>query len=314
MELSLLERHGWIEAYARQLFERYPKIKRIIKRRRDKSAQGTAAARSAEIDSRLWDEYRQRIASIAEENDILLIHSSTDGLDKIGATAQQCLDFLKLLVQSKNCTIVMACFPVTNLKTPTEKSRPYDPKKTLCWTGMLPNAFIADPDCIRTRFPYNSLAAMGPKAKEIMAEDLNAKFVYDTNSAWRYCYEHHAKILFIGVKASGSNTMAIHMVPDVMGRDWPVAGWYGENTYKVRLDDKVVRVPVLIQKGFWYQYVMEEGTSGKLKQAGLLEEQSIGGCNLGVVRDCCFMIDYLAEQARHNKLTYLIPRKYYKKR
>lgn len=313
MELSLLEKHGWIEALSRVFLERHPKLKKIVKNKRNKRSHESGNTDKMVPDPKQWEDYRRQLYEAIAENDIILIHSSTDGLDKMGVSAQQCLEFLKSLIKDKGCTIVMACFPVTNLKPPTEKSRPYDPEKTMCWTGMLPNMFIAEPECIRTRFPYNSLAAMGPKAGEMMEKDLNEKQVYGRNSAWHYCYEHHAKIFFIGVRASGSNTMAIHMVPDVMGDDWPVEGWYNERIYKVRLNGEIVEVPVLEQKGFWYKYVMEEGTSGRLKRAGLLTEQSIGGCNLGIVQDSHIMIDYLVEQGKQKKLAYLIPGKYYKK-
>lgn len=309
MELSLLEKHGWIEALSRVFLERHPKLKKAVKNKRSRETGNTV---KMVPDPKQWEDYRRQLWEAITENDIILIHSSTDGLDKIGISAQQCLEFLKSLIKDKGCTIVMACFPVTNLNPITEKSRPYDPEKTMCWTGLLPNMFIADPECIRTRFPYNSLAAMGPKAEEMMENDLDGKLVYGKNSPWRYCYEHHAKIFFIGVRASGSNTMAIHMVPDVMGDAWPVKEWYDEKIYKVRLNDEIVEVPVLKQKDFWYKYVMEEGTSGRLKKAGLLTEQSIGGCNLGMIRDSHIMIDYLVEQGKRKKLAYLIPGKYYK--
>lgn len=314
MKLSILEKIGWVEPVFRVFFEKYPTLKRIVKRKRVKYSQGLMQEQYKKVNINYWESYKKKIEKEINSDDIILIHSAMDGLDKIGISPTECLNFLKNLVKEKQCTIVMACFPITNLKPPNEKSRPYDPKKTLCWTGMLSNAFIADKDCIRTRFPYNSLAAIGPKAEDMMAYDLDAKLVYDKNSAWQYCYHHHAKIFFMGVKASGSNTMGIHMLPDFMGEEWPIDGWYKEKNYKVRIDNKIIEVPVISQRGFWYKYVMEEGTSGRLKKAGILEEQSIGGCNLGVVSDCHDMLDYLASEVKKGKLTYLIPRKYYKKR
>ena len=314
IRLSLLERHGWIEAFSRHFFENHPQIKKIIKKCRNKNTRGAVKKEAKKIEPCDWNKYKESIDKEIKNGDILLIHSSADGLAQIGVAADQFLDFLKTLVRDKACTIVMACFPITNLRPPMEKSRAYDPKKTLCWTGMLSNSFIAEIDCVRTRFPYNSLAAMGPKAEEMMEHDLDAKLVYDKNSAWRYCYDHHAKILFAGVKASCSNTMAIHMLPDFMSEEWPIEDWYEERIYKVKLDDKIIEEPVKVQKGFWYRYVMEEKTSGRLKIAGHLKEQNIGGCCLGIVPDCQKMLDYLSSEVRKGKLTYLIPRKYYKKK
>lgn len=313
ISLSLIEKYGWIEPVLRQLFEKYPSIKSLVKRYRNKRAQGKDVQNLVPINLNAWEVYKKVLYKRVDIGDIILIHSSTDGLEKIGATCEQCMVFLKKLVKEKSCTIVMACFPVTNLKKMTDKSRPYNPKKTLCWTGMLSNMFIADSECVRTRFPFNSLAAIGPKAREIMDGDLDAKLVYDKTSAWQYCCNHHAKILFLGIKASGANTMAIHMLPDYMGEEWPIDDWYEEKIYKVKLNEDIVDVLVKGQRGFWYKYVMEEGTSGKLKKAGLLEEYDIYGCNFGIVSDSLKMLNFLAEETRKGKLTYLIPRKYYKK-
>ena len=105
--------------------------------------------------------------------------------------------------------------------------------------------------------------------------------------------------------------MAIHMTPDVMGDEWPIADWYEDRVYKIKLDGEVIEKPIKVQADHWYQYCMEERTSGRLKEAGVLTEESIGGCNLGVVEDCRKMMDVMVELAKKNKLSYMIPKKYY---
>ena len=200
-ELSLLEKQGWIEPMLRVFLEEHPRLKKAAKQLRNKRAQGESAPAAAP-DPAALAAYRQRLDEIIRPGDLVLIHSSMDGLEKLGFSAEDCLAFLKAQVEAKACTVVMACFPITNLKLPTEKSRPYDPKKTLCWTGLLPNVFLADPACVRSSFPYNSLAAIGPEAENMMARSLEGESVYHPGSPWRYCYERRAKILFLGVKAS----------------------------------------------------------------------------------------------------------------
>ena len=313
MGLSLLERYGFIEVSSRIILGKFPKLKKMAKKLRASSNKATPEpAEAKEIDPQLAKDYFTRIEGLLERDDIVLIHSSMDGLESIGITAEAFMDFMKKQVEDKQITFVLPCFPITNLKLPTPKSRPYDPKKTLCWTGMLPNTFIGDSSVIRTAFPYNSLAAMGPKAEEMMEKDLEAVYVYDKTSPWRYCLDHKAKILFTGVKASCSNTMAIHMTPDYMGDQWPVKDWYEERTYKIRINGEVQEKNIKVQADHWYQYCMEERTSGRLKTAGVLIEESIGGCNLGVVADCQKMMDVMVELAKRGKLSYMIPGKYMK--
>ncbi len=315
MELSVLERFGFLEVGSRIILNKCTKLKKMAKKIRANSNKGAAASNQEEkvIDPALAKQYFAKVESLLNPDDLVLIHSSMDGLESIGISDKDFMAFMKRMVEEKHITFVLPCFPITNLKPPTEKSRPYDPKKTLCWTGMLPNTFIGDKDVIRTSFPYNSLAAMGPKATDIMSNQDKQVYVYDDNSAWAYLLKHHAKILFTGVKASCSNTMAIHMTPDVMGSDWPVADWHEKRTYKVRIDGEVQLKDIMVQADHWYQYCMEERTSGRLKEAGVLTEEMIGTCNLGVVEDCSSMMDVMTSFVKKGKLSYLVPKKYYKK-
>ncbi|MDC7278836.1 AAC(3) family N-acetyltransferase [Butyrivibrio fibrisolvens] len=311
MKLSLLERYGFIEVGARVFLGKFPELKKMAKRMRASKAH-SGSDQPAEIDPILKVQYFQKLDAFIKQDDIVLIHSSMDGLKTIGITAEEFIDFMKKQVAEKGVTFVLPCFPTTNLTPPTEKSRPYDPKKTICWTGMLPNKFLCEDGVIRTRFPYNSLAAMGPKADEMMAHDMEATSVYDKTSAWRYCYDNHAKLLFAGVKASSSNTMGSHMAPDLMGDEWPVKDWYQDVTYKVRIDGEVSEKVVRVQKDMWAQYCMEERTSGYLKEADVLSEEYIGDCNLGLVEDCKEMMDVLIKLSKKGKLVYMIPRRYRK--
>ncbi len=315
MGLSLLEKYGFIEVASRVTLAKFPKIKKMAKKLRASSSHGSATdTAQVEIDPKAKSEYFKAVEAELSQDDIVLIHSSMDGLESIGISAEDFMSFMKKMVEDKGITFVLPCFPITNLKLPTPKSRPYDPKKTLCWTGMLPNAFIGDSDVLRTAFPYNSLAALGPKASEMMQDNLAADYVYDKTSVWRYCLNHDAKIMFAGVKASGSNTMAIHMVPDVMGEDWPVENWYEDRTYKIRIDGEVSEKPIKVQADHWYQYCMEERTSGRLKEAGVLTESDIYGCNLGIVKSSKEMVNTLVGLCKKGKLMYMIPKKYLRKR
>ena len=310
MELSLLEKYGCIEVASRITLSRFPKLKKMAKKLRASGSRGQAESETkAAIDPTLKERYLSRVTEILSDDDIVLLHSSMDGLEAIGISAEDMMEYMRGQVK-RGITFVLPCFPITNLKLPTPKSRPYDPKKTLCWTGMLPNAFIGDADVVRSSFPYNSLAAMGPRAQEMMADEASQVGVYDEHSAWRYLFDHHAKILFLGVKASGSNTMAIHATAEFLGDEWPVRDWYEERTYKVRIEGEVSEKTIRVQADHWYQYCMEERTSGRLKEAGVLTEDDSLGCILGVVEDSSEMVDVLRELCKKGKLMYMIPRRY----
>jgi aminoglycoside 3-N-acetyltransferase len=108
--------------------------------------------------------------------------------------------------------------------------------------------------------------------------------------------------------------MGIHALCEFMGDEWPVMDWYEQRTYKVRIDGEVTEKTISVQADHWYQYCMEERTSGRLKEAGVLTEETIGGCNLGVVADCGTMMDEMIRLAKVGKLSYMVPKKYWKKK
>ena len=306
MVRQLLEKHGAIEAFCRCTLDSLPKLKKILKHKR-KAAEPGARNETA------WNTYTSRVCDIVGTDSIVLIHSSMANFAAIGISEDDMMDLLIHLVERGN-TVVLPAFPITNLKKPTAKTRPYDPKKTLCWTGMLPNKFIAYPGVKRSVYPFNSLAAMGPETDKMLEHNQSSVYVYDKNSAWAYCVEHHAKILFIGAQAHSSNTVGIHMVPDVMGDDWPIDDWYEECSYLVKIDGQVSEHTVRYQAGKWYKYVAEYATNKFLRDYGILKEEHICGCYLGSVSDSQEMVDALVARCRSGELMYCIPRKYYKKR
>ncbi len=303
---QLLEKCGAIEAFGRCALDAFPKLKNALKHKRKAIAPGTR-------NEVAWEAYSSRVFDIVGTDSIVLIHSSMDDFAGIGISEDDVMELLIHLAERGN-TIVLPTFPITNLKKPTAKTRPYDPQKTLCWTGMLPNKFIAYPAVKRSVYPFNSLAAMGPETEKILEHNQNSIYVYDQNSAWAYCVNHHAKILFIGTQAHSSNTVGIHMVPDVMGDEWPVDEWYEECSYPVKINGCVSTHTVRYQAGKWYKYVEEYATNRFLRDKGILQEESICGCYLGSVSDSWEMVDALVARCRSGKLMYCIPKKYYKKR
>lgn len=315
MKLSLMEKYGIIEVGSRIILDSFPNLKKIAKKIRAKGSHGSALDKdNAKVDPDIRLKYYDKLRAVIAKDDVVLIHSSMDGLESIGITAEDFMRFMKSMVEEKGITFVLPCFPITNLPSKSGRIRAYDPKKTLCWTGMLPNMFIGDRDVIRTSFPYNSLAAMGPKAEEMMSKDKEQDYVYDENSAWHYLLEHDAKILFLGVKASSSNTMAIHAMPDFLGEDWPVQKWYERRTYKVKIDGEESDRTIMVQADHWYKYCMEERTSGRLKLAGILKEDDSLGCNFGVIQSSKVMVEILTDLCSRGKLMYMIPKKYLRKR
>ncbi|MBR4706918.1 MAG: AAC(3) family N-acetyltransferase [Pseudobutyrivibrio sp.] len=296
------------EPFVRWLLYRLPNLKKKIK----KNTKSKPIAKKA-FDANGWEQYKSTVLADINNDDILLVHASMDGLDNLGVDEEIVFDFLKSLVE-KGCTVVCTAFPITNLKDKDHKMKAYNPEITPCWTGMLSNRFISEPGVIRSAVPYNSLAAMGPKAAEMMQDNIQAEYVYGDHTPWKYLVEHHAKILFIGTTSVDSNTIQTHMLADYMGPQWPIDNWYEQFECPVKINGEKIEKKLNIQSVFWTQYVMDYATTRKLEKNGYLRKYDINGCPFEIVADSKAMLDYLAAECKKGKLTYLIPKKYWRNR
>jgi len=114
-----------------------------------------------------------------KKGDLIGVHSSLSSFGYVEDGADAVIDALLEVVGEKG-TIVMPTHS-TNIievqRTPEEiamgvawlyKILPYDPKETPCSTGTIPETFRKRKGAIRGSHPTHSLAAIGPKAEELV--------------------------------------------------------------------------------------------------------------------------------------------------
>lgn len=243
--------------------------------------------------------------------DILIVHSSMEGLRSVSASPRQIIQVL-LECLGPEGTLVMPAFPYYK-KNGTEENPgilTYDPKQTLAWTGILPNVFLTVNGTCRSRYPNNSLAANGRYAQEMFARELEEKHSHGECSAWNFCAKHHAKVLFLGVKPNHALS-EIHLGEDLLGDEWPIKDWYDKQKYRVREGDTWLDKECLVRRSFWTRYLTEEYCVRKLKKAGLLTEMD-SLCR-GFISDLHGFREWLLNENRKgNLIFYRIPRKYWK--
>ena len=305
MVQELFSLSGHAEVWTRSLLSQFPKLKESIKTRYKR---GMVTEKKV-FDEARWIAYSEYISSVIKDNEILLIHSSVDGLNEIGVTADILLDFL-LKFRSRNCTIVLPAYAIGSAKINNGRLKTYDPQKSPCWTGMLPNYFLRQPGVVRTVYPYNSLAAIGPHTRQMMSDNEDQVYVYGDHSAWKYCVENHAKVLFIGTTSDNANTIQSHMIADVMKEEWPISDWYQEVICPVKIEGSIHDKTIKVQKDEWSKYVADYHITRKLKKSKLLMEYKIEGCPFGYVEDSKEMVDFLIALAKNGDLSYIVPRKY----
>ena len=304
---SIMERSGKTEVILRRIATASGPVKKKLRKAIKSMSKGEIAVERNENKIALLKDKLENCG--IDDGDIVLIHSSIDGLRSLGLSAEELMDFILDLF--KKNTVVFAAYPIEPIKQ--KEIYKYDPKKTLCWTGILPNVFLKRDGVIRSPFPYNTLAAKGPLASGMMKENLKADVPHGKYTPWEFCKQHHAKILFLGTTSRESNTMAIHMVPDIMEEKWPIKDWYGERKYVITIDGEKIEKTIKIQKGNWYQYVNEYKTDRILRDNNYLKKMNVEDIPLEIVPDCKDMIEFLIQRCNQGELMYCIPKKYYKK-
>lgn len=140
-----------------------------------------------------------------KKGDIVGVHSSLSSFGYFEGGADAVIDAL-LETVGREGTIVMPTHSTNRIKvelTPEEvtagvlwlyKILPFDPKETPCSTGVIPETFRKRKGVMRSLHPMFSVAAIGPKAKEIV--EAGSGNVLD---AWRKLLELDGYILLIGV-------------------------------------------------------------------------------------------------------------------
>ncbi len=304
---DILEKSGTAEIILRRLLTAFAPIKKNVKRFIRKKV---SAPISLYENKELIGKFRNILEKCGTKpGDIIIIHSSLDGLRGMGITAEKIIDLI--FEAFSECTVVFAAYPIE----PGSKKEiyKYDPQKTLCWTGMLPNAVMKRKGVVRSEFPYNSLCALGKECEAMFMDNMKSFRPHDKYSAWEYCRRHHAKILFLGTTSREANTMAIHMIPDIMGDKWPIANWYTGRKYRIKTNGGYIEKNIEVQDGFWTKYVNEYKTDRILKDNGYIRDISAGGITAELVDDSYEMMRFLLERCENGSPMYKVPKRFYRK-
>ena len=237
-----------------------------------------------------------------KEGDLLIVHSSAAALKTIDCSEVELLDYLIGLV-GQTGTIALPAFPEESLLKEKENLKIYDPKRSVAWTGMLPNLMLRKKGAIRSCFPCNPLVAIGPMAEKMMEHNLHTEYAHDNKSCWGYCAENHAKVLFLGIPSYHSNTI-IHTVEDYQPQFWP-DNWYEEKEYFVNKAGELLRVKVKVRKVEWSKYLAERYTEQKYIQSNYIEKYNYEGIMISLINDSYELVNAIMSDWKKMRFYYL---------
>ena len=244
------------------------------------------------------------------QGDILILHSSMDELALVGIDAVELIKYFVARL-GDNGTLVIPTFPLYSPNATSSTPLVYDKNRTLCWTGLLPNIFLCFPNVMRSEFPYNTLAAVGKHAGEMMRNNLEDMKAYGPHSAWVYCTNHHAKVLLLGTPAFHTMTIS-HIPEDLMGDKWPIKNFHIEKNFILKTPEGDKQFTALIRDEKWATYLKSYQRTRMLRKKGLLYETIFVGIYVGFVKDSKAVVDFLTERALRKKTMYYVPKRFIK--
>lgn len=291
-------------------------IKRGIGYIKRKSSKEKSNLRNDLLDkSEKWESVKKYIESLSiNKGDLLIVHSSTDELLKIGVNPNEVLQFLFDIV-GETGTIAVPCFPLyDNRNYDSERDAYiYNPKRTICSTGMLPNFFVRTRGVIRSDFPWNTLAAKGPLAEKMMEYNMETDLAHGKGSAWEFCMNHNAKVLLLGVKSSHTTTM-VHVAEDILDEQWPIDDWYEKRLFIIKKGNEETEKLIRVRKQEWAKYNASWYRTNEFFKMGILKEEEIEeGFNVGFIEDSKRMVDFIIERTLKHKPFFVVPKRCYKK-
>lgn len=240
----------------------------------------------------------------ARRTGLMLLHSSARALAPTMLSPTEICNALLEYLGPKG-TLAMPAIPLYREESTgperltdsiCERTLHYDVRRTPPWTGALPKALMNVPGSIRSRHPLNSMVAVGPRAEAMMADNIvgTNPLPCGPQSSWKYCADHDATIVCLGVDSSHSLTM-IHVAEDSWSEQWPIANWYRERKFHVKDGDFETDLTVLERHPRWAINYAERTLQKDLLRLGIIEVREVGSIRIEACSSAR-LIDYLSSK------------------
>lgn len=174
--------------------------------------------------------------------DILMVHSSLNNLIPMyQGNVKDLLDALIKYSEEKEITLVMPAFMLGNKNSGAEdyfkKKGVFNIEKTPTTVGILNEIFRRKKQVLRSAHPTHSIAAYGPKAKELTMNHHLSDTTFGNDTPFGIMNKYETKILGIGVYYY-RNLTHVHVAEDLLKDRFPFPIERTYNIIPVKLIDK----------------------------------------------------------------------------
>lgn len=228
-----------------------------------------------------------------KKGSLLVVHSSYDSIAGCGLKPNEVIEELRSLIGEEG-TLAMPCIRLYKELPPPEDWLTadysqivckYDSRRTPVKSGLLPSMLMRENGACVSLHPLNTMVAIGPLAASMMEQNLvgDKPTPHGPNSSWKFCVDHNAIIVAIGVPMIHHLTIA--HVSDEAYESTPFKDWYHDIQFDIIMPDKsVVRRILRERKPKWGMIHDAEMNFGKdLEKADIMHLAKIDGVDVGVV-------------------------------
>lgn len=235
---------------------------------------------------------------------LLVVHSSYSALESTNLTANQIIEALLDLLGPEGTLAMPAIRRFKEAPRSEELLKTdmddlvctYNVKKTMVQSGVLPYMMLRRPDSYVSHHPLNPLVAIGPLAKEMMQHNLDGEkpSPHGPNSCWKYCYDHDAFVIGLGVDLDHYNTIS-HINEEAFGNwKWTDEQWYRDRRFCI-IDEAGNKELVTVheRKPEWGMLRFAEINANRDRnKSGLIHRTTVDGIVLCVEKARDY-VDYL---------------------
>ena len=249
------------------------------------------------------------------EGSLLVVHSSYDSLAGTHLSPEDIIDRLLNLVGSTGTLAMPAMrkykgepegFDRLTVSTDGIVCT-YKPRKTMVKTGWLPLVMVQRKDSVVSRHPLDTMVAIGPLAEAMMEHNLDGEYPasHGPGSSWKFCYDHGAKIIGLGVNLYHYNSIC--HVNEEATDNWPFSEdeWYRKRIFHI-IDgsfDEIVTVKE--RKPEWGMLRLADiNADADLDAHHLISKKRIDGIDV-YVEDAQSLLNHLYENNKKGIYFYL---------
>ena len=302
----------WVEVAARQLYWRWPAFADWWRARRARRA-----PRPRISTGRLRTILEQRAQA---PRGILVVHSAMETFELVDedqrplGTLAAAIWVLKQLRRiTSEATLCMPTHPHYDrrlgfMSDKSDLTLTYDLSHTPSSVGLLTELFRRSEGAMRSEHPLSSLAAAGPHAARLLADNLNDQQPLphgEYSSYYRLCVEG-ATVISLGLPLIRALTV-VHVAEEVQDASWPVRDFFSSRRFELIDRQRRRRLITVRERRPEFVRGLALGQLRRdLLREGLLREHTADGVRIDVA-DARGILDYMTERQRTSTYPYHWP-------